>query len=744
MPTDAITQPTLPQAPIKAFNANAPSTLAITPPAQPVVSPIQPQQSQAPVSQGTTATGLDPQAVALAQAIRQTESNGNFTAQGKSGEYGAYQWEPGTWATQSAAAGVNVPLEDATPAQQNQVAYTQIKQWKDAGYNVGQIASMWNAGAGDPDAYLNGNKGTNSSGVSYDTQAYAQKVATAYQQFKTQQPAQTPQTPATGANTTPGETFTGDLASGNYLGAAVKGAENVGNFAFPIASDLANDFEGTSTKGALQQLGDAGMSALWFLPFGGIADAATDVARAGLGLGEGAEATAGLVNEALPTAENAAKVASVAKTANTAKILGNVAAGLGTGYLGDVSSNLAQGQTGAGALKPGLGTVTGGVLGGALTAAGSFYNKFNGEQNVVDKVQQAYEDAAGSTKTGIKNMTKTASKGLDSNPEFLANAGILPETAEINGRRVFTTGADSASQKTIQGRITDLTNLRDEAITKAGQDTPMYLEDMRQQALDQANEEFAGTAQKTVADHINSEFDAYKTQFGDGKGNISLTDANEIKKDLQSKTNYDATRPSIITRANSMMANIAKSSVEDSAEKAGLPGVKALNKIIQQHLDSLKFLDKINGQTIKGGRIGKYVEGGVGAYIGSTVGNAVGGNIGGAVGTLAGGGAGLLLSKFLQKFASGGTVSAAAIGRMAQEDPEVVQNFLAYLGKNGEKIAPMLKPEAETGASQAQDLASHSPGDKIVNKISSLFDHQGAQKAGYTPEEIDDFLKTQE
>ena len=478
---------------------------------------------------------------------------------------------------------------------------------------------------------------------------------------------------------------------------------------------------------------------MWFLPFGGIAEGATGVARGALGLGEGAEATAGLVNEALGTAESAAKVASVAKTANTAKLIGNVATGLGAGYVGDVSNNLSQGKSGTDALKPGLGTLAGGVLPAALTGAGSIYNKFSGEQNIVNKVQKAYEDAAGSTKSGITNASKTASKGLDPNPEFLANAGILPETADINGRRVFTTGVDSASQKTIQGRITDLTNLRDEAISKAGMDTPVGLEDLRNQSLEEAASEFSGTAQKTVADHINAEFDAYKTQYGDGQGNISLTDANAIKKDLQGKTNYDATRPSIITRANSMMANLAKTTVEDKAEGVGLKGVKQLNKIIQQHIDSLKFLDKINGQTVKGGRVGKYVSEAVGAYAGSQLGSVLGGGLGGAAGTVVGTGAGALFSHFVQKFASGGTISAAAIGRMAQEDPEVVQNFLQYLGKNGEKIAPMLKPVAETGSSVAQDVLNKSPGDKIA----SMFDHEGAQKAGYTPEEIDDFLKNQ-
>ena len=132
-------------------------------------------------------TGLDPQVVNLAKAIRQTESNGNFQAQGKSGEYGAYQWTAGTWAADSQKyLGQSIPITDATPEQQNEVAYKKIADWKAAGYNVGQIASMWNAGGGKPNAYLTGNSGVNSYGVKYDTSAYAKKVATAYQQFKSQ------------------------------------------------------------------------------------------------------------------------------------------------------------------------------------------------------------------------------------------------------------------------------------------------------------------------------------------------------------------------------------------------------------------------------------------------------------------------------------------------------------------------------------------------------------------------------
>lgn len=126
---------------------------------------------------------LDLDAVSMAKAIRQTESGGDFNAVGKSGERGAYQFTEPTWNSTAAKYGVNVPLQNATPEQQNEVAYKQIKEWKDSGYNVGQVASMWNSGK--PDAYQDPTyTGTNSHGAKFDVPAYAKSVANAYQTIK--------------------------------------------------------------------------------------------------------------------------------------------------------------------------------------------------------------------------------------------------------------------------------------------------------------------------------------------------------------------------------------------------------------------------------------------------------------------------------------------------------------------------------------------------------------------------------
>lgn len=328
-----------------------------------------------PTQTPSTPSSLDPKIVNLAKAIRQTESGGDFSAKGASGEYGAYQFMPDTWNATAPKYGVNVPLQQATPEQQNEVAVKQLTEWQKEhpDWNVGNFASAWNAGPGKPDAYLGGNAGTNAEGVSYDTAAYAKKVATAYQQFKgqpnspassltpptapgqaqIQQPSQStfggalqPPTPPQASTQAPApttptpESFTGDLASGNYGGAALKGAENVGNFLFPIAGDLYNDAKGTNTKTGLQQTADAGLSALSVIP--GIGE-----------LGKGAEAG----------------IDAVKAAPSLLSLLGKGAAyGAAAGGL----SSVGQGNTNLGAIAgdTALGGVTGGVTGGLLGRLG--------------------------------------------------------------------------------------------------------------------------------------------------------------------------------------------------------------------------------------------------------------------------------------------------------------------------------------------------------------------------------------
>lgn len=136
---------------------------------------------------------LDPQAVALAKAIKRAETGGHadaYNAKGASGETGAYQFMPNTW-SQWAGKHLKNAQAEYTVENQNRVAYSQIKEWKDAGYNPAQIASLWNSG--DPNSY----KGTRSDGktstvgriknsagveVDIDVPSYAKKVSQYYRE----------------------------------------------------------------------------------------------------------------------------------------------------------------------------------------------------------------------------------------------------------------------------------------------------------------------------------------------------------------------------------------------------------------------------------------------------------------------------------------------------------------------------------------------------------------------------------
>ncbi len=102
---------------------------------------------------------------------------------GKTGETKSiFQFTPATWKNYSRQVfGSEKPMNADT---ETYVVRQKVKKWVDQGRTTSQIASMWNAGEGRPDAYKQGWKGMNTKyGVSYDTPAYASKVLKYSKQF---------------------------------------------------------------------------------------------------------------------------------------------------------------------------------------------------------------------------------------------------------------------------------------------------------------------------------------------------------------------------------------------------------------------------------------------------------------------------------------------------------------------------------------------------------------------------------
>lgn len=138
---------------------------------------------------------LDPNVVALSKAMIQHESAGNFNAKGKSGEYGAAQWQEPTWNAEAKKYLGYVPkwgTDEMTPDVQKAVLYSHINDLKTQGLNPAQIAAQHNSGTS---SNWENKVGTNSYGVKYDVPAYVKSVTDLYQSYKQQGTEQAPQQP---------------------------------------------------------------------------------------------------------------------------------------------------------------------------------------------------------------------------------------------------------------------------------------------------------------------------------------------------------------------------------------------------------------------------------------------------------------------------------------------------------------------------------------------------------------------
>lgn len=148
---------------------------------------------------------FDPQAAAIAKSLAYTENGGspNFKnpSAGKTGESkSVFQFEPGTWKAyaKQISGNENLPLNAEN---ESLVTYAKVKDWYDQDSKEGyppdviakRIASRWNAGSGEPDAYMGKfSDGTSSQGVNkkygvkYDVPGYAKKVADYARKFSGQ------------------------------------------------------------------------------------------------------------------------------------------------------------------------------------------------------------------------------------------------------------------------------------------------------------------------------------------------------------------------------------------------------------------------------------------------------------------------------------------------------------------------------------------------------------------------------
>lgn len=114
----------------------------------------------------------------IRQAIRQTESGGDYTVKGASGEKGAYQFMPSTWNQFSNEYNQGKGALEQTPENEEAVVEHKINQWIDEGLSPQEIAAKWNSGS---HKNWENKRGTNRHGVKYDVPEYVNKVMSVYE-----------------------------------------------------------------------------------------------------------------------------------------------------------------------------------------------------------------------------------------------------------------------------------------------------------------------------------------------------------------------------------------------------------------------------------------------------------------------------------------------------------------------------------------------------------------------------------
>lgn len=105
--------------------------------------------------------------IKIMNTIKYIESRGNYSIRGASGEYGAYQYMPGTWDYWSIELFGEI-LDITIPEMQDYMTYCRIEQYINQGYSNKQIASLWNSQKPD----WEGRIGVNRWGVPYNVPLY--------------------------------------------------------------------------------------------------------------------------------------------------------------------------------------------------------------------------------------------------------------------------------------------------------------------------------------------------------------------------------------------------------------------------------------------------------------------------------------------------------------------------------------------------------------------------------------------
>lgn len=312
-----------------------------------------------------------------------------------------------------------------------------------------------------------------------------------------------------------------------------------------------------------------------------------------------------------------------------------------------------------------------------FAAAGKAATTLKGglQRKAVDNLENKYYEWAGATKPGVKRIGKAEAAALAKNkagtmgeapPRVLAEARIVPNT---EGTKFSTQGQADDLRKS----LAPLHEANQNALKEISYATPPAdITDLERAALSKAAATRATESERqTLLQNIRKEFRLLRNKYGD---TISIVDLGNEKSVYWGPVKFDATKP-FKKDMNYNIASAMQKKIETIASDAGFTDVAQLNRTIGDQLGAAKFLEDLNGQTLKHGRLGKLVYQGIGAIAGNTLIPGMG-TIYGAVG-------GDVVARMLMSSSVSNPAKRLILSSIEKKSPEVYQATLKWLAQQG-------------------------------------------------------------
>lgn len=506
----------------------------------------------------------DQDAINFSKAIIDHESGGNFTAKGKSDEYGAAQWIEPTWNAEAQKYLGYVPkwgTSEMTPEIQKAVIYSKIKEEKDKGLNPAQIAAQHNSGS--PDGWEN-KIGVNKYGVKYDVPTYVKAVTDKYQKYKKE-------SPNSGYNPSPYSNPEGGPGKIDFSGTEKEQAQKPENDS--LGSELIDRANDVSTAVTDTMQGKINPVSGILQTGGAIAGGIGDVVNKGLELIPGVKAIEGVIGKgigALAGTEAGQSIVKSVQEFNTSHP--ELSKDIGAGF-------------------------------NILTAIPILKGLSVVKNLALDGASQALKGVA--EKTFTKDLTSTVARTLGGRRALEKGAGaeiktLIEERAipDIEGGKYATKEAfDKLSQQ-----ITDIEkNKLQPALAQANTSSVadrIPLETYKKEAMQDAVDQLKDTGP------VEKYFDRLKQKYGDYP---SIQQVNQAKRTV-ARNISEAGFMSPTYSTDKVVRSALQQAVEDGAKALGLPDIANINQEMARLIKAQDILGYIDGKPVKTGLVGGLIK----------------------------------------------------------------------------------------------------------------------------------------